>query len=219
MATDERKNLVSKQLDNMNYIPEKPPKDYMVMIGFEKLHVEKVIANRKGMIPELTDNDLDKFVSQFTSMSFKVNASTLQEAITRVSQTAAQMSYLDALGKGFDLLGQLYTDLNAGEAPEQVLDKLGFDADITEMDRLYQCIANMTITNMDMFMDIAESRDKGAKNIDKMKLPEITSIIAFEEGRHKSMFAMTEQEMEDITDKVSKLVEQDKKREEQEGDE
>ena len=52
-----------------------------------------------------------------------------------------------------------------------------------------------------------------------MKLPEITSIIAFEEGRHKSMFAMTEQEMEDITDKVSKLVEQDKKREEQEGDE
>ena len=30
---------------------------------------------------------------------------------------------------------------------------------------------------------------------------------------------MTEQEMEDITDKVSKLVEQDKKREEQEGDE
>lgn len=219
MATDEMKNLVSKQLDNMNYIPEKPPKDYMVMIGFEKLHVEKVIANRKGMIPELTDNDLDKFVSQFTSMSFKVNASTLQEAITRVSQTAAQMSYIDALGKGFDLLGQLYSDLNAGEAPEQVLDKLGFDADITEMDRLYQCIANMTITNMDMFMDIAESRDKGAKNIDKMKLPEITSIIAFEEGRHKSMFAMTEQEMEDITDKVSKLVEQDKKREEQEGDE
>ena len=167
----------------------------------------------------MTDNDLDKFVSQFTSMSFKVNASTLQEAITRVSQTAAQMSYIDALGKGFDLLGQLYSDLNAGEAPEQVLDKLGFDADITEMDRLYQCIANMTITNMDMFMDIAESRDKGAKNIDKMKLPEITSIIAFEEGRHKSMFAMTEQEMEDITDKVSKLVEQDKKREEQEGDE
>ena len=219
MATDEMKNLVSKQLDNMNYIPEKPPKDYMVMIGFEKLHVEKVIANRKGMIPELTDNDLDKFVSQFTSMSFKVNASTLQEAITRVSQTAAQMSYIDALGKGFDLLGQLYSDLNAGEAPEQVLDKLGFDADITEMDRLYQCIANMTITNMDMFMDIAESRDKGAKNIDKMKLPEITSIIAFEEGRHKSMFAMTEQEMEDITDKVSKLVEQEKKREEQEGDE
>ena len=214
MATDEMKNLVSKQLDNMNYIPEKPPKDYMVMIGFEKLHVEKVIANRKGMIPELTDNDLDKFVSQFTSMSFKVNASTLQEAITRVSQTAAH-----ALGKGFDLLGQLYSDLNAGEAPEQVLDKLGFDADITEMDRLYQCIANMTITNMDMFMDIAASRAKGAKNIDKMKLPEITSIIAFEEGRHKSMFAMTEQEMEDITDKVSKLVEQDKKREEQEGDE
>ena len=219
MATDEMKNLVSKHLDYMNYIPETPPKDYMVMIGFEKLHVEKVIANRKGMIPELTDNDLDKFVSQFTSMSIKVNASKLQEAITRVSQTAAQMSYIDALGKGFDLLGQLYSDLNAGEAPEQVLDKLGFDADITEMDRLYQCIANMTITNMDMFMDIAESRDKGAKNIDKMKLPEITSIIAFEEGRHKSMFAMTEQEMEDITDKVSKLVEQDKKREEQEGDE
>lgn len=208
MATDEMKNLVSKQLDNMNYIAEKPPKDYMVMIGFEKLHAEKVIANRKGMIPELTDNDLDKFVSKFTSMSFKVNASTLQEAITRVSQTAAQMSYIDALAKGFDLLGQLYSDLHKGQAPEEVLEKLGFDADISEMDRLYQCIANMTITNMDMFMDIAESTNKGAKNIVKMNLPEITSIIAFEEGRHTAMFAMTEQEMEDITDKVSKAIEQ-----------
>ena len=206
--SDEMGNLVGKQLNSMTYIAEKPPKDYMVMVGFQGLHVEKVINNRKGNIPELTDKDMESFIKKFTHMNFKVNASSLQEAITRVSQTAAQMAYIDAIAKGFDLLGQLYNDLHTGDVPQEIADKLGFDADITDMDRLYQCIANLTMTNMDMFMDIAESTDKGAKNITKMNIPEITSIIAFEEGHHTAMFAMTAQEMSDITDKVSKAIEE-----------
>ena len=68
MATDEMKNLVSKQLDNMNYIAEKPPKDYMVMVGFQGLHIEKVINNRKGNIPELTNEDMESFIKKFTHM-------------------------------------------------------------------------------------------------------------------------------------------------------
>ena len=108
---DELEGLIDKQLDKMNYIPELEPKDYMVIVGFEKLHVTKIIKNRKGNVPDLTDEDMDKFLQKFTNLTFKVNASSVQEAISRVTVTTANMAYLDAIAKGFDLLAQLYSDL------------------------------------------------------------------------------------------------------------
>ena len=212
------KGLIDKQLDKMNYIPEVEPKDYMVIVGFEKLHVTKIIKNRKSNIPDLTDDEMDKFLQKFTNLNFKVNASSVQEAISRVTVTTANMAYLDAIAKGFDLLAQLYSDLDTGNVPDGIGEKLGFDADISDMERLYQCVANLTMTNMDMYLDVADSSDKGSKNIAKMKMPHITSIIAFEEGKHTSMFAMTDQEMNDITDKVSKAIEEMEK-ENDKGDE
>ena len=74
------------------------------------------------------------------------------------------------------------------------------------------------MTNIDMYLDVADSSDKGSKNITKMKMPEITSIIAFEEGKHTTMFAMSQQEMSDIADKVSKAIEEMEK-ENDKGDE
>ncbi len=211
-------SLIDKQLDKMNYIPEVEPKDYMVIVGFEKLHSTKVIKNRKGNVPDLTDDDIDKFLQKFTNLTFKVNASSVQEAISRVTVTTANMAYLDAIAKGFDLLAQLYSDLDTGNVPDTIAEKLGFSADISDLERLYQCVANLTMTNMDMYLDVADSSDKGSKNIAKMKMPYITSIIAFEEGKHTSMFAMTDQEMNDITEKVSKAIEEMEK-ENDKGDE
>jgi|TARA_R100000084_G_scaffold41709_2_gene17013 hypothetical protein len=215
---DELEGLIDKQLDKMNYIPELEPKDYMVIVGFEKLHVTKIIKNRKGNVPDLTDEDMDKFLQKFTNLTFKVNASSVQEAISRVTVTTANMAYLDAIAKGFDLLAQLYSDLDTGNVPDGIGEKLGFDANISDMERLYQCVANLTMTNMDMYLDVADSSDKGSKNISKMKMPEITSIIAFEEGKHTTMFAMSAQEMTDIADKVSKAIEEMEK-ENDKGDE
>jgi hypothetical protein len=186
--SDELKGLIDNQLNVMNYIPETEPKDYMVIVGFEKLHAQAVIKNRKGNIPSLTDKDIDSFLKKFTNLTFKVNASSVQEAISRVTVTTANMAYIDAIAKGFD------------------------------MDRLYQCVSNLTLTNMDMYLDVADSTDKGSKNIAKMNMPQITSIIAFEEGSHTSMFAMTNQEMSDITEKVSKAIEEMEK-ENDKGDE
>jgi hypothetical protein len=216
--SDELKGLIDNQLNVMNYIPETEPKDYMVIVGFEKLHAQAVIKNRKGHIPSLTDKDIDSFLKKFTNLTFKVNASSVQEAISRVTVTTANMAYIDAIAKGFDLLAQLYTDLDTGNVPEGIKEKLGFDADISDMDRLYQCVSNLTLTNMDMYLDVADSTDKGSKNIAKMNMPQITSIIAFEEGSHTSMFAMTNQEMSDITEKVSKAIEEMEK-ENDKGDE
>lgn len=216
--SDELEGLIDKQLDKMNYIPELEPKDYMVIVGFEKLHVTKIIKNRKGNVPDLTDEDMDKFLQKFTNLTFKVNASSVQEAISRVTVTTANMAYLDAIAKGFDLLAQLYSDLDTGNVPDTIGDKLGFDANISDMERLYQCVANLTMTNMDMYLDVADSSDKGSKNIAKMKMPEITSIIAFEEGKHTTMFAMSAQEMTDIAEKVSKAIEEMEK-ENDKGDE
>lgn len=216
--SNELEGLIDKQLDKMNYIPESDPKDYMVIVGFEKLHATKVIKNRRGNVPSLTDEDIDKFAQKFTNLTFKVNASSVQEAISRVTVTTANMAYIDAIAKGFDLLAQLYTDLDTGNAPEGIKDKLGFDVDITDLERLYQCVANLTMTNMDMYLDIADSSDKGSKNIAKMNMPQITSIIAFEEGKHTTMFAMSDQEMSDITQKVSKAIEEMEK-ENDKGDE
>ena len=215
---DELEGLIDKQLDKMNYIPEVEPKDYMVIVGFEKLHVTKIIKNRKGNVPDLTDEDMDKFLQKFTNLTFKVNASSVQEAISRVTVTTANMAYLDAIAKGFDLLAQLYSDLDTGNVPDGIGEKLGFDANISDMERLYQCVANLTMTNMDMYLDVADSSDKGSKNIAKMKMPHITSIIAFEEGKHTTMFAMSAQEMTDIADKVSKAIEEMEK-ENDKGDE
>tara|TARA_B100000003_G_C10891288_1_gene355329 strand:- start:550 stop:1203 length:654 start_codon:yes stop_codon:yes gene_type:complete len=215
---NEMESLIDKQLDKMNYIPEVEPKDYMVIVGFEKLHSTKVIKNRKGNVPDLTDDDIDKFLQKFTNLTFKVNASSVQEAISRVTVTTANMAYLDAIAKGFDLLAQLYSDLDTGNVPDTIAEKLGFSADISDLERLYQCVANLTMTNMDMYLDVADSSDKGSKNIAKMKMPYITSIIAFEEGKHTSMFAMTDQEMNDITEKVSKAIEEMEK-ENDKGDE
>lgn len=216
--SNELEGLIDKQLDKMNYIPESDPKDYMVIVGFERLHATKVIKNRRGNVPSLTDEDIDKFAQKFTNLTFKVNASSVQEAISRVTVTTANMAYIDAIAKGFDLLAQLYTDLDTGNAPEGIKDKLGFDVDITDLERLYQCVANLTMTNMDMYLDIADSSDKGSKNIAKMNMPQITSIIAFEEGKHTTMFAMSDQEMSDITQKVSKAIEEMEK-ENDKGDE
>lgn len=215
---NELEGLIDKQLDKMNYIPELEPKDYMVIVGFENLHATKVVKNRKKNMPSLSDEDIDSFLKKFTNLTFKVNASSVQEAISRVTVTTANMAYIDAIAKGFDLLAQLYTDLDTGNAPEGITDKLGFDADITDMERLYQCVANLTLTNMDMYLDVADSTDKGSKNIAKMNMPQITSIIAFEEGKHTTMFAMSDQEMSDITEKVSKAIEEMEK-ENEEGDE
>jgi len=206
-------DLVDKQFNSMPYLAETQPSDYMVMIGFDKTYIEKVVMEKRGKIDDVPDEFIDKYAKNISSLHFKVQASSLQEAIARVEQTTNYMLYVDGIAKGFSLFLRLYKDLDNGKAPQEVMDRLGSDVGIDEMERVTEIIANLTMTNIQMYEDVAESNHSGAEALAKLSKPEIVSVIAFKEGHHTSMFSMSDNEMENLQDKIQQAIDNDTEKE------
>ena len=209
-------DLIGNQLNDMNYIPEIEPKDYMVIVGFDNALTSKIFKDSlKDMKQEMVDEKLlpnadvvdDKFIEKmatdFSSMTFKVNASSTQEAISRVMNTMSYAMYMDGITKGLKLFHKVAQDVFGGKAPDNIQEQF---AGMLDDDKIEHIAKMMMLTNLGMFKDLVDSSNKTAEDVVSMGMPSVTSIMCVEEGKEMSMFKMPSSEMDRVANAVNQVL-------------
>jgi len=209
-------DLIGNQLNDMNYIPEVEPKDYMVIVGFDNSLTSKIFKDSlKDMKQEMVDEKLlpnadvvdDKFIEKmatdFSSMTFKVNASSTQEAISRVMNTMSYAMYMDGITKGLKLFHKVAQDVFSGNAPDNIQKQ--FEGMLDD-DKIEHITKMMMLTNLSMFKDLVDSSNKTADDVVSMGMPSVTSIMCVEEGKEMSMFKMPSSEMDRVANAVNQVL-------------
>ena len=181
-------NIAQAALNDLEYIPEKEAIDYMCIVSLGNLQVTQTIKAMTKNMPENIDAEVKEVADTVTKgmsvINLKVNASSTQEATTRVFETISKLFFIDGMTNGFDILYNLILDHDKGELPEQMME--GIDA--TGIQATSNIYANSVFTNMGLFKDIADSSSKGADIMANMKFPTIKSILVFEEGHIEGLF-------------------------------
>ena len=192
-------DMAQKALNDMEYVPEKEPVDYMCVVSLGNLQVAKTIKAMTKDMPENIDADVrevaDTVTKGMSMINLKVNASSIQEATTRVYETISKLFFIDGMTNGFDILHNLIVEHDKGELPEQMME--GIDA--TGIQATNNIYANSIFTNMGLFQDIADSTSKGAEIMSNMDFPVIKSILVFEEGHIEGLFG-------DMPEKLQQMI-------------
>ena len=209
-------DLIGTQLNEMNYIPEVEPKDYLVIVGFDNTLTSKIFKDSlKDMKQEMVDEKLlpnadaiddkfiDKMATDFSSLTFKVNASSTQEAIARVMNTMTYATYMDGITKGLKLYHRVAQDVFSGKAPDNIQEQF---TGMLDDDKIEHITKMMMLTNLGMFKDLVESSNKTAEDVVQMNIPSVTSIMCVEEGKEMSMFKMPSSEMDKVANAVSQVL-------------
>lgn len=210
-------DLIGTQLNDMNYIPEVEPKDYLVIVGFDNTLTSKIFKDslkdmKQEMVDEkllpnadaVDDNFIDKMATDFSSLTFKVNASSTQEAIARVMNTMTYATYMDGITKGLKLYHRVAQDVFSGKAPDNI--QVQFTNMLDDNDKIEHITKMMFLTNLSMFKDLVESSNKTADDVVQMGIPSVTSIMCVEEGKEMSMFKMPSSEMDKVANAVNQVL-------------
>lgn len=192
-------DIAQAALNDLEYIPEKEAIDYMCIVSLGSLQVTQAIKEMTKNMPESIDADVQEVAETVTKgmnvINLKVNASSIQEATTRVYETISKLFFIDGMSNGFDILYNLILDHDKGELPEQMME--GINA--TGIQATGNIYANSIFTNVSLFKDIADSSSKGAEVMANMKFPTIKSILVFEEGHIEGLFG-------DMPEKVQQML-------------
>ena len=195
-------DIAQAALNDMEYLPEKEAIDYMCIVSLGNLQVTQTIKAMTKNMPESIDAEVKEVADTVTKgmsvINLKVNASSTQEATTRVYETISKLFFIDGMTNGFDILYNLILDHDKGELPEQMMK--GIDA--TGIQATSNIYANSVFTNMGLFKDIADSSSKGAEIMANMKFPTIKSILVFEEGHIEGLFGDMPEKLQEMINEI-----------------